>query len=289
VMAEIGGKLIGIFAANLAEMLTADEAGLPAAGEAGLPAGEAGLPAEGPGSLFVPRPSGVAPAGAGEGSLAAPARQGRDALALPLEELRLPLRSYNSLRREGVHTIGDLAALDPQQLLAIEKIGPASVDEIRQRLAEHSLTLGAAPAAGPELPGPELPGPAWDVTTVGPAPGAPEVAAPEFPGPAITGPAAAAAIGAAAGAGGPAAGGNGTGPASAPDTAAMAGGGGTSPRPQPTPQPFAPTRPGDDDAIDLLSVAGMPVLKRAAPVLAVLIAVILAVLGLRRRQQDRNS
>ncbi len=64
----------------------------------------------------------------------------------PLEELRLPLRSYNSLRREGVHTVGELASHSPQQLLAIEGIGPASVQEIRHRLAEHGLALRDTPA-----------------------------------------------------------------------------------------------------------------------------------------------
>src|SRR5450755_1185158 len=78
VMAEVGGKLIGIFAANLAEMLTADQS--DGAAEAGA------------------EPAGTELAGTEE-----------DPLSLPLEELRLPLRSYNSLRKEGVHTVGDLA------------------------------------------------------------------------------------------------------------------------------------------------------------------------------------
>src|SRR6266536_1179424 len=109
VMAEVGGKLIGIFAANLADMLTADE-GQAAAGQA---------------------------AAAGDSGAA-------DDLALPVEELHLALRSHNSLRRDGIHTVGELAARTEQQLLAIDHIGPASVEEIRQKLAERGLSLGSA-------------------------------------------------------------------------------------------------------------------------------------------------
>jgi hypothetical protein len=46
-------------------------------------------------------------------------------------------------------------------------------------------------------------------------------------------------------------------------------------------------RPSDDDAIDLLSVASLPVLKRAAPVAAALAAV--AVIALRLRIKRRRS
>ena len=69
-----------------------------------------------------------------------------------------PLRAYNSLRREGIHTIGDLVARTPRQLLSIENIGPASVEEIRQRLAARGLGLsesaGSADGAEAESGGP---------------------------------------------------------------------------------------------------------------------------------------
>ena len=45
--------------------------------------------------------------------------------------------------------------------------------------------------------------------------------------------------------------------------------------------PRAP-RPPDEDAIDLLSVAGFPVLKRALPVLAAVAVLLLVIFGLRR-------
>ncbi len=59
--------------------------------------------------------------------------------------------------------------------------------------------------------------------------------------------------------------------------------------PAPAPAPAQPAAPAawqpDDDAVDLLSVAGLPVLKRAIPVAAGLIAV--AVVALLRRRRRR--
>jgi carbon monoxide dehydrogenase subunit G len=214
VMNEVGGKLIGIFAANLAEMLAADQ---PGASAATSPQARAGEPA-GTGS-------GVS-AAAGNGS--GPATQ-----SLPLEDLNLNVRSYNSLRREGVHTVGELAARSAQELLAIENIGPASLEEIRRKLAELGLSLGETPASRNGM---------------------------ASTGTASTAPAAAPAAGAAGG-----------------TTAAAA-----------PPEPARPM-PGQasDDAIDLLSVAGMPVLKRAVPVLAGLLAA--ALVALLRRSRRRRS
>jgi hypothetical protein len=46
-------------------------------------------------------------------------------------------------------------------------------------------------------------------------------------------------------------------------------------------------RPPDEDAIDLLSVAGFPVLKRALPVAGVVLVLLLVILGRRaRRSRD---
>ena len=69
-------------------------------------------------------------------------------LAQPLEALELRVRSYNSLRRAGIDTVGDLAALTPEDLLAIENLGPASAEEIKRRLNERGLTLSSSPSAG---------------------------------------------------------------------------------------------------------------------------------------------
>jgi carbon monoxide dehydrogenase subunit G len=93
VMAEVGGKIIEMFAANLADMLA-------------------------------------------------------QLLAQPIEELELRVRSYNSLRRKGIHTVGDLVALTPEDLLAIEYIGPAAAEEIKRRLNELGLTLSSSGSGG---------------------------------------------------------------------------------------------------------------------------------------------
>jgi hypothetical protein len=46
-------------------------------------------------------------------------------------------------------------------------------------------------------------------------------------------------------------------------------------------------RPPGEDAIDLLSVAGIPVLKRALPVVGVVLVLLLLILGIRgRRRRD---
>ena len=49
-------------------------------------------------------------------------------------------------------------------------------------------------------------------------------------------------------------------------------------------RPRIEARPPEEDAIDLLSVAGVPVLKRALPVAGALLLAVLVVLGLRRRK-----
>ena len=200
VMAEVGGKLIGIFASNLADMLSADQQ----------------------------------PASEGSGD-----DQEGD-LVQPIEELGLSLRSYNSLRREGVHTVGDLSAQTREDLLAIDHIGPASVEEIKQKLADRGLTLADSPASSNGLPGARTP------------------------------------------------------PATAPAPAAAGVGStaGTAPRPAAAPaaatRPAASPRSPDDDAIDLLGVAGLPVLKRAIPVAAAALAAA-AIIALRIRSKHKRA
>jgi len=48
-------------------------------------------------------------------------------------------------------------------------------------------------------------------------------------------------------------------------------------------------RPPDEDAIDLLSVAGFPVLKRALPAVGVVAAFVLLLMIGRRRRRRRGS
>jgi len=218
VMAEVGGKLIGIFASNLADMLAAE------------PAAPQGSAAEhGPAETHGP----------------ADDQEGEPDQSL--EGLNLSIRSYNSLRREGIHTVPELAAQTREQLLAIDNIGPASVEEIRQKLADRGLTLSDSPASRNGVPGAAAPAPA-----------------------AAASPAAAAASEART------SGGTSDGQArpSASTTSAP-------------PRPAAQNVPADDDAINLLSVAGLPVLKRAIPVVAALAAA--ALIALRVRIKRRRA
>jgi uncharacterized protein len=199
VMAEVGGKLIGIFASNLADMLAAEQSPSAGEGTAGEQEGEADE---------------------------------------SVEALNLPLRSYNSLRREGIHTVSDLTARTREELLAIENIGPASVEEIRQKLADRGLTLSDSPASSNGVAGSAAGLRAGDESLASAAAPATGSAAPATPS--VT--------------------------RDAPSYAGSS---------------------SDDDAIDLLSVAGAPVLKRAIPVVAALAAA--AVIVLRIRGKRRRS
>jgi carbon monoxide dehydrogenase subunit G len=207
VMNEVGGKLLGIFATNLAAML--------------------GQADDEPASDAVPK-----------------ADAGQDEVTL--EDLNLPPRALASLHKEGITTVGQLTAKTDAEVLAIDGIGPASVEEIKAKLTAHGLTL-AQPAAAQEM-----------------------TAADEAP-------AAAAGAGSAAAngvVGSSKAGANGTGTgATATATAPPRSTGGPAPVHQ-------------DEALNLLRVAGMPVLKRSLPVLAGVTAVI--VISWRRKQRRRS-
>ncbi len=63
---------------------------------------------------------------------------------------------------------------------------------------------------------------------------------------------------------------------------------GTAPREAAQPEQSS-WRPPETDAIDLLDIAGLPVLKRAVPAAAAVLAVILVLLGIRRRRRSRKS
>src|SRR5207302_1671927 len=66
-------------------------------------------------------------------------------LALPIEELNLTVRSYNCLKREGIHTVGELVARSEQDLLDIRNFGAKSIEEVKQKLADMGLTLKDSP------------------------------------------------------------------------------------------------------------------------------------------------
>ncbi|HUJ05818.1 MAG TPA: SRPBCC domain-containing protein [Streptosporangiaceae bacterium] len=212
VMNEVGGKLLTIFAANLAAALAQDEAGAAGRGNgaAGTPpaAAHAGSAAQANGAVAD---TGRSQADTGRSQADTAQGQADAALSASVDDLKLPPRAVSSLHREGIATVGALAARTEDNLLAIDGIGPASVADIKAKLADRGLSLGTAATAS----------------------------APAAAGHAH--------------------------PATAREAAHQL----------------------EDDAINLLKVAGMPVLKRALPVLAGLTAVLL--LALRRRVRRRHG
>ncbi|WP_152187686.1 DNA-directed RNA polymerase subunit alpha [Georgenia satyanarayanai] len=66
-------------------------------------------------------------------------------LALPIEELGLQSRSYNCLKREGIHSVGELVARSEADLLDIRNFGSKSIGEIREKLAALGLGLKDSP------------------------------------------------------------------------------------------------------------------------------------------------
>ena len=73
-----------------------------------------------------------------------------ESLNLPVEDLDLSVRSYNCLKREGIHTVGELVSRSEQDLLAIRNFGSKSIDEVKEKLTELGLALkDSAPGFDP--------------------------------------------------------------------------------------------------------------------------------------------
>ncbi|TCD53662.1 DNA-directed RNA polymerase subunit alpha [Alloscardovia theropitheci] len=66
-------------------------------------------------------------------------------LEIPIEDLNLTQRSYNCLKREGIHTVGELVKRTEQDLLDIRNFGMKSIDEVKEKLEERGLSLKASP------------------------------------------------------------------------------------------------------------------------------------------------
>ena len=55
-------------------------------------------------------------------------------LALPIEDLNMSVRSYNCLKREGIHTVGELVTRSEADLMDIRNFGAKSIDEVKAKL-----------------------------------------------------------------------------------------------------------------------------------------------------------
>ena len=73
------------------------------------------------------------------------------AFSMPIEDLDLTVRSYNCLKREGIHTVGELVGRSEADLLDIRNFGSKSIDEVKVKLAGLGLALKDSPP-GFELP-----------------------------------------------------------------------------------------------------------------------------------------
>ncbi|MGE5135018.1 MAG: SRPBCC family protein [Gemmatimonadota bacterium] len=215
--------------------------------------------------LAAGQPAGQAGASAGNGAGPGAAAPG-PALAAGIGDLKLPARATASLRAAGLDTVADLAARDDAALLALPGVGPQTVAQIRSKLADLGVTAGGALAG----PAPEASDAALAAGAAGgTAEGAPVRAATPAPVPAPG-------TDANGAAGGP-------GPAA---PAAPAAAGQAAPAGEAAPRRL---RPPDEEAIDLLNVAGLPVLKRILPAAGGFVVLLILVLaGLRRRRRHRR-
>src|SRR6266851_794079 len=77
-------------------------------------------------------------------ALAQPERTNGSALPaaiadMPIEDLDLPQRAFNSLKRHGITKVGQLLQTPDEELLRMRNFGKKSLDEIKERLAARGL------------------------------------------------------------------------------------------------------------------------------------------------------
>ncbi|MEI5527679.1 DNA-directed RNA polymerase subunit alpha [Streptomyces brasiliscabiei] len=70
-------------------------------------------------------------------------------LVLPIEELGLTVRSYNCLKREGIHLVEELVALSEADLHDIRNFGAKSIDEVKAKVAGLGLAFNGSPEVEP--------------------------------------------------------------------------------------------------------------------------------------------
>ena len=64
-----------------------------------------------------------------------PAPASSNMLDAPIEELDLPMRAYNSLKRNSITKIGQVLSLSDDEFLRMRNFGQKSLDELKERLA----------------------------------------------------------------------------------------------------------------------------------------------------------
>jgi DNA-directed RNA polymerase subunit alpha len=89
-------------------------------------------------SLFTT--TGKALVGTDRGLVGAPALP-PNMLDMPIEELDLPMRAYNSLKRNNIVKVGQLLQLKDEDLLRMRNFGKKSLDEMKERLRMRGFIL----------------------------------------------------------------------------------------------------------------------------------------------------
>lgn len=70
--------------------------------------------------------------------------------ASSIDELDLPMRVYNALRRNNVRTVGDLLELTPDEFLRMRNVGEGSPRDLHATLAAYGFEMAAErPAPDP--------------------------------------------------------------------------------------------------------------------------------------------
>ncbi|MGZ8511877.1 MAG: DNA-directed RNA polymerase subunit alpha [Candidatus Limnocylindria bacterium] len=69
------------------------------------------------------------------GSGESPTAPSANLLDAPIEELDLPMRAYNSLKRNSITKIGQILSLSDEEFLRMRNFGQKSLDELKERLA----------------------------------------------------------------------------------------------------------------------------------------------------------
>ncbi|HYI67704.1 MAG TPA: DNA-directed RNA polymerase subunit alpha [Candidatus Limnocylindrales bacterium] len=77
---------------------------------------------------------------------AAPSAPSANLLDAPIEELDLPMRAYNSLKRNSITKIGQVLSLSDDEFLRMRNFGQKSLDELKERLALRGFIAPEATA-----------------------------------------------------------------------------------------------------------------------------------------------
>jgi DNA-directed RNA polymerase subunit alpha len=95
---------------------------------------------------FVTVGMAAVPAAAVTGTAALPANM----LDMPIEELDLPMRAYNSLKRNNIVKVGQLLQLKDDDLLRMRNFGKKSLDEMKERLRMRGFIVPETESDGTE-------------------------------------------------------------------------------------------------------------------------------------------